>query len=144
VSSLTRQISIMASRQIMVAQLNTCAWNPTQDVINAISTSPLRNLLQATWDGKSVENIRAAFSNIITNPDYPGMDFEVVAGAMAAIACLKGYDAILTFLLETNYRAALLRGMNSPIWRSVLKSVWPSIWAVLLDNDFSGGGSNLE
>jgi hypothetical protein len=48
----------MASRQIMTAQLNTCAWNPTQDSINAVSTLPLRNLLQATWDGKPVENIR--------------------------------------------------------------------------------------
>jgi hypothetical protein len=34
--------------------------------------------------------------------------------------------------------------MNSPIWRSAVKGIWPSIWAVLLDNDFSGGGSNPE
>jgi hypothetical protein len=134
----------MASRQTMAAQLNTCAWNPTQDAINAISTLPLRNLLQATWDGKPVENIQAAFSNVVTNPDYLGMDFEVIAGAMAAIACLRGYNAILDFLLETSSRVALLRGMNSPIWRSAVKGIWPSIWAVLLDNDFSGGGSNPE
>jgi hypothetical protein len=34
-----------------------------------------------------VENIQAAFSKVVKNPDYPGMDFEVIAGAMEAIAC---------------------------------------------------------